>query len=339
MIKFFTISIFLNYKKEVLFMKRLTFLLVIVLIFSFFLTSVALAKYPVKPVKIIVAFKAGGGTDTAARVIAKFAKKYFPKSFVIVNKPGAGGQIGFEALAFSKPDGYTIGFINTPHIISHYVSGKAKYKISDFKPICNVVTDPGVLAIRADEKRFSTLKGLVTYAKLHPGELSAATTGPGGDDSIALLLFMKQAGINIKDVPFSGSSGEKAALLGKHVDFAMVNVSQVLSLAKEGKVKMVAVMADKRLKALPDIPTFKELGYNVISDSSRGIAAPAGVSDEIINQLKEVFAKVIEDPDFIAQAKKSGLYIILNYMDSEQFSQYLKDLQERVEELYKENPW
>ncbi len=320
-------------------MKRFTLILVLILSFSLLFSVFAFAKYPVKPVKIIVAFKAGGGTDTAARVIAKYAKKYFPKPFIIVNKPGAGGQIGFEALAFSKPDGYTIGFINTPHIISHYVSGKAKYKLSDFKPICNVVTDPGVLAIRADEKRFTTLKGLVTYARLHPGELSAATTGPGGDDSIALLLLMKQAGIKVKDVPFSGSSGEKAALLGKHVDFAMVNVSQVWSLAKEGKVKMVAVMAEKRLKALPDVPTFKELGYNVISDSSRGIAAPAGVPDEIVKQLGEVFAKVIKDPEFIEQAKKSNLYIILNYMDSEQFAKYLKDLQGRIEELYKENPW
>ncbi len=318
-------------------MKKFTWLLVFVFALSLVFTGMAFAKYPVKPVKIIVAFKAGGGTDTAARVIAKFAKKYFPKPFVIVNKPGAGGQIGFEALAFSKPDGYTIGFINTPHIISHYVSGKAKYKLSDFKPICNVVTDPGVLAIRADEERFTTLKGLVTYARLHPGELSAATTGPGGDDSIALLLLMKQAGIKIKDVPFSGSSGEKAALLGKHVDFAMVNVSQVWSLANEGKVKMVAVMTEKRLPYLPNIPTFKELGYDVISDSSRGIAAPSGVPDEIIKKLEDVFAKVMKDPDFLAQAKKSKL--LLNYMDSEQFAKYLKDLQVRVEELYKENPW
>ena len=318
-------------------MKRFMLFLVAVLVFSLLFAGLAFAKYPVKPVKVIVAFKAGGGTDTAARVIAKFAKKYFPQPFVIINKPGAGGQIGFEALAFSRKDGYTIGFINTPHIISHYVSGKAKYKLTDFKTICNIVTDPGVLAIRADEKRFSTLKGLVTYAKIHPGELSAATTGPGGDDSIALFQLCKEAGIKIKDVPFSGSSGEKAALLGGHVDIGMVNVSQVWSLANEGKLKMVAVMTKDRLPYLPKLPTFKELGYAVYSDSSRGIAAPAGVPDNVVKTLEEVFAKVVKDPEFLAAAKKSKL--LLNYMDSAQFEAYLKDLTKVIKATYEKNPW
>ncbi len=316
--------------------KGLLFFVVAALVFS--LTAIGYAaKYPIKPVKIIVAFSAGGGTDTAARVMAKFAKKYFPQPFVVINKPGAGGQIGFEALAFSRKDGYTIGFINTPHVVSHYVSGRAKYKLSDFQPICNVVTDPGVLAVRANDNRFKTLKDIVEYAKKHPGKLSAATTGPGGDDSIALALFTDEANIKIKDVPFGGSSKEKAALLGGHVDIGMVNVSQIWSLVSAGKLRMIAVMTKKRLPYLPKIPTFKEFGYEVYSDSSRGIAAPKGIPEYAFKKLSETFAKVMKDPGFIKEAKK--IHLLLNYMDAKQFEEYLKAEEKLIRKVYKKHPW
>lgn len=318
-------------------MKKFIIFLTLILVFSFILTSVVFANYPVKPVKIIVPWDAGSGTDIAARAIAEVAKKYFPQPFVIINKPGAGGQIGFEELSLSKDDGYTVGWINTPHIMSHFISGKTKYNMTDFQPICNIVTDPGVLIIGADETRFSDLQSLIKYAKEHPNELSAATTGPGGDDSIALSQLNEQADISVKDVPFTGSATQKSAILGRHVDFMMGNVSQVWSLHKEGKLKMVAVMTPERLPYIPDIPMFKELGYEVYSDSSRGIAIPAGVSPDITKILEDAFNKAFHDSEFQAIAEKSLL--LLNYMDSTNFQKYLNNMTNFVKGIYDKNPW
>lgn len=294
------------------------------------------ADYPSKAVTTIVAFKAGGGTDTAARLIAKFAEKYFPQPLVVVNKPGAGGQIGFEALARAKKDGYTIGGLNTPHVVAHIASERARYTLDDFLPIANIVTDPGVLAVRADSP-FKTLEDVVKMAKEQPGAFTGATTGAGGDDFFALTLFNQAAGTDIREVPTKGSSGEKKELLGGHVDMAFMNVSQVQAEQEAGKVRFLAVMTKKRLADFPDLPTFIEKGFNITSDSSRGFAAPAGISEESYKMLVEAFQKVVQDPEFLAAAEKSRLR--LNFMGPGAYREYLEEQLAAVKKVYEKTPW
>lgn len=318
-------------------MKRsLALILVLSMALALSVGTAFAADYPAKAVTTIVAFNAGGGTDTAARLIAKFAEKYFPQPFVVINKPGAGGQIGFEALARAKKDGYTIGSLNTPHVVAHIASGRAGYTLDDFLPIANIVTDPGVLVVTADSP-FKTIEDVVKMAKEQPDHFIASTTGPGGDDFFALTLFNQAAAITLRGVPSKGSSGQKKELLGAHVDMAFMNVSQVQAEEEAGKVRFLAVMTKERLAGYPDVPTFIEKGYKVTSDSSRGFAAPAGISPEALNMLVEAFQKVVSDPEFLAAAEKARLP--LNFMAPAAYREYLDEQLAALKLVYEKTPW
>ena len=292
-------------------------------------------SYPSKPITLIVPSSAGGGTDTMARLFAEIAKDKIGQNFVIVNKSGAGGQIGFEAIAASKADGYTIGCAFTPHIGAHIAAGRAKYTLDSFKPLSNYVTDPGVLVVNADSK-FKTLDDVIAAEKAKSGSLTAATTGPGGDDFFALVSFNKAAGINIKEVPSKGSSEEKANILGGHVDLAFMNYSQIEANYKAGDARILAVMTPERLPYDQDLPTFKELGYNVLSDSSRGFIAPAGIPDAAYEKLVAVFAEVVKDPKFLEAAKGQ---LLLNYMGADDYSKYLNQVKDTAVSVFENNPW
>lgn len=299
------------------------------------LAGTAWAAYPEKPVTVIVPSNAGGGTDTMARLVAKFAEEYLGQPMVIVNKPGAGGQIGFESIARAKKDGYTIGCIYTPHVAAHVSAGRAKYTLDSFAPIANVVTDPGVLVVKADSP-FNTVEELIAFAKENPGKLNGSTSGPGGDDDFALRQFEKAAGISINAVPSKGSSGQKAAVMGGHVDLAFMNASQVEAQVDSGELRLLGIMTVKRRSYLPELPTFQEMGYEVYSDSSRGFAAPAGVPEDVMAKLMEVFDKVLNDPEFISASQGQLLLDILN---ADEYTMYLKNLQKTTDEAFKVAPW
>lgn len=221
------------------------------------------ADYPTKPVTIIVASNAGGGTDTMARLFAKFAEKYFPQPFVINNIDGAGGQRGFDALARAKKDGYTIGTLYTPHLTAHMSAKRAKYTLDDFAMLFNLVTDPGVLVVPASSP-FNSIQDIVDAEKAAPGTLTGSTSGPGSDDAFALAQFNEATGCTVKSVPSTGSSNAKATVMGGHVSMGFMNLSQIESNLKAGEVRILAMMTAKRHPNVPEIPTFTELGYKVI---------------------------------------------------------------------------
>ncbi len=293
------------------------------------------ADYPTKPITIIVPSSAGGGTDTMARLFAEIAKDKIGQAFVIVNKPGAGGQIGFEALATSKPDGYTIGALFTPHVASHLSAGRVKYTLDSFKPLANYVTDPGVLVCNVDSD-FNSIDDVIAAEKAKPGSLTGTTTGAGGDDFFALVSFNAAAGTNIKDVPSKGSSDQKVNILGGHVDLAFMNYSQIEANYKAGDARILAVMTPERLSYEPNIPTFTELGYDVTSDSSRGFAAPAGIPDQVYSILSDLFAEVVNDPAFLEIAQEQ---LLLNYMDPKDYGNYLESNVNTTNSVFSKSPW
>ena len=186
--------------------------------------GMAAAEYPERPIQMIVAYNPGGGTDVAARTLAPFIEKHLGNnaSITILNKPGAGGEVGFTTLAQSEPDGYTIGFINTPVLNTIPIERQARYTLDSFEPIGNVVYDPGVFVVLADSG-IKTLDDLVAAAKDRPGELTYATTGIGSDDHLAMLKFQRLTGTELQHVPFEGSAPARAALLGGHVDVGVIN--------------------------------------------------------------------------------------------------------------------
>ncbi|PIE54545.1 MAG: recombinase RecA [Dethiosulfovibrio peptidovorans] len=309
--------------------------IVLALCMTVVLGTGAWAAYPEKPVTIIVPSKAGGGTDTMARLVAQFIEPYLGQSMVIVNKPGAGGQIGFEAIARVKKDGYTIGCLYTPHVVAHISSGRAKYTLDSFAPLANVVTDPGVLVVKADSP-FATLKDVVDHAKANPGALTSSTSGPGGDDDFARRQFEEAAAIKLNAVPSKGSSGQKAALMGGHVDMAFMNASQVDAQVRSGELRILGIMTRKRRSYLAEIPTFLELGYNVLSDSSRGFAAPAGIPQAAMEKLLHAFNEVLKDPKFIKAAQGQ---LLLDVLDDKLYGQYLNELKQKTDAAFKTAPW
>jgi len=311
-------------------------LVVLVLCLAFGGSTAFAADYPTKPVTIIVASKAGGGTDTMARLFTKFAEKYFPQPFVINNMDGAGGQRGFDALARAKKDGYTIGTLYTPHLTAHMSAKRARYTLDDFAMLFNFVTDPGVLVVPASSP-FNSIQDIIDAEKAAPGTLTGTTSGPGGDDAFALAQFNETTGCTVKSVPATtGSSGAKATVMGGHVSMGFMNLSQVESNYRAGEVRILAMMTPKRHPNVPEIPTFTELGFKVISDSSRGFAAPAGIPEEALKVLVETFEKVIADAEFQAAAKEQ---LELNIMTPEEYRAYLEDLLVVTNKAYEKDPW
>ena len=236
-------------------------------------------SFPNRPVQLMVAFPAGGGTDIAARIVAAIAEKSLGQPIVVVNKGGAGGQVGWTELVRQKPDGYYIGFINLPatNTVILDPDRKAIFTEKDFTPIINQVLDPGVIWVRADSP-YKTLQDLLDAAKKSPNTIRAATTGILSDDHLAILMTEEAApGAVFRIVHLDGGATQFKEIMGGNVDVAFDNVGGVVRRVSSGEVRALAVMDDARSKFLPDVPTMKELGYpTVVSSSTRGIAGPEG---------------------------------------------------------------
>lgn len=298
----------------------------------------ARAEYPERPITMIVAYSAGGGTDIAARTIVPYIEKYLGNNatITVLNKPGAGGEVGFTELARSKPDGYTIGFINTPNLLTIPIQRKTRYSLEDLAPVANIIYDPGAFSVRPDSG-IKTLDELVKYAKENPGKVTYGTTGIGSDDHLAALAFERATGVKLKHVPFSGNADVRAAILGGHIMMASMNVSETVADAEAGNLVLLGQMAEQRWEGAPKVPTFKEQGYDIIMGSDRGIAAPAGVPEEALSKLSEAVQKAVQDPEFREKAKKQDL--ALSFQNTQQFQEHLKKVDATFEQLWKEQPW
>lgn len=286
-------------------------------------------KYPEKPIEIIVPFAPGGGTDLNARIIEKFAEKYLGTSVAVINKEGAGGQVGYELLAGAKPDGYTIGYINLPGMVRIAVDRKTKYDpLNSYEPIIMQVLEPKLVAVRKDAQ-WKTLKELIDYAKKNPGKLKAANNGPGSANELVMLAFATYAGIELTHIPYDGSGKMRAALLGGHVDMAPLGVSEFMT--DKEQLRPLAVFTPERVKELPDVPTAKEQGLDLDLSARRGLAAPKGTPQEIVKYLHDNLKKMWEDPEYIKMMEKAGATPL--YMGPEDFKKRIQEEQKMYLEI------
>lgn len=306
-------------------------------IFAFSATiGTALAAYPEKPIQVIVAFAPGGGTDTAARVLFRHVENHIGQKFAVINKPGAAGEIGFTAIANSKPDGYTIGFINPPTILLHPIQrgNKCRYTLDSFALIANIVMDPGVIVVKSD----SPIKDLKDFVAAAQGkELSMGYSGPGTAEARVLSKFEQDYGISLRKVPFDGSAPSVVSLLGGHVDACIMNISEIYSQYEDGSIRLLGVGSKERSSMAQDVPTFIEQGYNVLQVSYRGVAAPAGMDPDKIKVIEDAIEKTLKDPEFIKKAKE--MQLPLQYMDSKQYTEALKEMDSYYRSEWKTNPW
>ena len=285
------------------------------------------ADFPARPVQLMVAYPAGGSTDVAARIVAAIAEKQLGQTIVVVNRGGAGGQVGWTDMSRARPDGYYMGFINLPALNTVILDPerKAAFKADAFVPLINQVLDPGIIWIKADSP-YKSLKDLLEAAKRAPNKISAATTGILSDDHLAILMAEEAyPGAIFRIVHLEGGAAQLTAILGGHIDVAFDNVGSVYRRVRSGELRALAVMDTRRSSFLPEVPTTPELGFpTVISNSTRGIAVPKGTPAPIIKKLEQVFKKAMEDPEHVKKMEEAGL--ALKIMVGEEYAKYYREL-------------
>jgi tripartite-type tricarboxylate transporter receptor subunit TctC len=252
--------------------------------------------YPSKPIKIVVGFAPGGGSDFAARVIAQQLTERMKNQVIVENKPGAGSLIGAEYVIKSAPDGYTL--LLTP---ASYTVNPSVYKLSfdplnDITPIAQISKGPYVVAVHPSVPA-KTLKELVAYAKANPGKLSYASSGNGAHIHVATEYFLYTAGINIVHVPYKGTGPALNDTVGGQVQMIFGSVASALQYVKSGRLRPLAVTTPKRIAAAPDVPTVSESGYPGWEVTNwHGLVGPKGLPKDILQRLnKEVNGSVHSD--------------------------------------------
>lgn len=262
-----------------------------------------------RPIEVIVPYPPGGGVDSMARAVLPVLQKHLPGSrFVVVNRAGAGGQIGWEAAFNAAPDGYTLAATSVPALVTYPIERQTRYRTLEFSYIANVVDDPGGLFVTADSP-LRSLADVVAAAKARPGTLSYGSTGIGSDDHLLAIAFEEAAGITtpMNHAPFNGMAPEATALLGGHIDIGIFNMSESLALLRDGKIRGLGQAAARRWAQTPEVPTFREQGLDVISGAQRGFVGPPRLPADIQARLEEAFAKALADPQFVQDAERLGL--------------------------------
>ena len=244
-------------------------------------------QYPTKPITINVPWSPGGGTDRTARALAASLQELLGVQVGVVNKTGGGGVIGHKATADATPDGYTLGMVTVEITMMHWL-GLTDLTYRDYDPIALLINNPAGITIRANETRFQTYEELVQYIKDHPGELTATGTAAGGIWHLALIQWLLGLGLPVdavRWVPSKGASEGLQFLLAETVDICTCSPLEALPLAEQGKAKILAVMFDKRLSVLPDVPTLQELGVDVVVGGWAGLAGPRGLPNHVLAVL------------------------------------------------------
>lgn len=267
------------------------------------------AEYPERPVKVVVAFAAGGGADIVARMIFEKIGKDFGGSFIIENKGGAGGIIGTSTVARATPDGYTLLLGQSgPNAINQTLYEDLPYDVlKDFKPITQLTSYPYVIAVHP-KLAVNNIQELIEYAKKHPGDLSLSTAGVGSSAQLAAELFMREAGVKFTLVPYRGAGPALMDTVAGVVDMTFGDAASATSQAKAGGIKALAVTGAKRFPLLPDVPTVKESGLPGYEATAwHGIFAPAGTPVAITDKLGKAATKALAEPDVILKLQNSGL--------------------------------
>jgi tripartite-type tricarboxylate transporter receptor subunit TctC len=300
-------------------MKRICLLIIIVLTF-FIGMPLQAADFPEKEVQIIIPYAPGGATDLVFRSLAASTEKYLGKAVVIVNRAGGGGTIGVTEGAKARADGYTLTAAITPlTILPHQVKTAFTYK--DFEPIINVVRDPAMFLVRGDAP-WRDLKEFLNYAKMNPNAITVGNSGAGGGVHLIAMAFEKAAGVRFNHIPFSGGGPSVTALLGGHINAVSVSPPEGISQVQAGKLRIIALFADRRLDLFPQIPTVKEQGVNFSMGQWRGLVAPKGTPPAVIRKLHDAFKKGMDDPVFRKNAKDMAL--TLEHLDPKAFGRVME---------------
>ncbi len=280
--------------------------------------------YPTRPIRWIVPYAPGGGTDVIARPIALKMGEALGQPIVYENRGGGGGLIAGELVAKATPDGYTllVGSGNT-HTFPTLLYDKVSYDpVKDYAPITNFVEVPNMLVAHPSFP-VKTAQDIVSYGKAHPGKISWASSGNGAGGHLALVLFAQQAGIKVLHIPFKGAGPAVIAMLGGETDLLFANTGVFMGHVRAGKLRSIAIAAMDRLAIFPQVPTLNESGFvRFTSSTYYGLLAPAGTPRPIINKLHGEVVKIVKSPESLERLANVGAFVVANM--PEQFSEALR---------------
>jgi tripartite-type tricarboxylate transporter receptor subunit TctC len=298
-------------------------------------TGLAQAQgYPNQPIRLVVPWPPGGGVDTMARLIATPLGQRLGQSIVVENKPGAGGNIGTEQAARARPDGYTLlmGSISPNAVNVHLYSKLPFDPIKDFAPIAFVSSVPNILVVPAHAPA-STAQELIAQAKAEPGKLNYGSAGVGSSQHLAAIMLIAATRIDIVHVPYKGTAPAEADLVAGHVSL-MLDTTTCLPFVAGGKMKALAVASKARNPALPNVPTFDEVGVpNVYSSSWYGLMAPAGLPRELVERLNKEVNEILRTPEIRKRLTDLGAEI--NPGTPEDFAKFIASEIERYGDIVK----
>lgn len=309
--------------------RRLTLAAGLALAACAFGPQLALAgDYPDRPIELIVPFQAGGGTDAVARAFAVAAQKHFPKGVVVVNKAGASGGIGWNYMMNAKPDGYTLAMVTVEMVILPHLN-LFNRTYADVTPIAQLNADPAAVIVRTDSP-YQTIEELIAAARQEPGKLSMGTAGNGGIYDIAAASFEEKAKVQFNRIPYQGAAPSILSLLSNQLDAVTASPGEVAAHVAAGKLRILAVMADKRLDEFKSVPTLKERNVDLSIGTWRGIMGPKGLPPEVVKMLKTAVAEVSREPELQNTLKKLNLGYV--YADDTGF----KNVMAKDNQMFKE---
>jgi tripartite-type tricarboxylate transporter receptor subunit TctC len=286
--------------------------------------SMAADAFPSKPITAVVPMAAGGSSDLLARAIEKFWPKYSKQPLVVVNKPGGGGVVGTEGVVRSKPDGYTLylGYGSGHDVVMPSLQKMPYDPLKDLVPVSRVSIH-SVVIVTGAKSQFNSIKDIVAWSKKEGKPVTTAVSVKAGAVDLALTAFGKTAGVNIVTVPFSGGAEATTALAGGHLMIGGGHPSEVIPHIKAGRFKALAVALPQRDPTLPDVPTLRELGFDVATwGSIKGVAAPAGTPKEVVKYIDDNIKKICNDPEFLKLMASINQPVM--YLGSDDFGKFMK---------------
>ncbi|QHJ00444.1 tripartite tricarboxylate transporter substrate binding protein [Xylophilus rhododendri] len=287
------------------------------------------APLPEGPINFIIPVPPAGGTDLTFRALMEASRKHLDRTVVVLNLPGAGGAVGLSQAAIKPANGL---FLNsyTSEIFTLPVFQPLTFSGKDFRPIIMVNEDPACLVVSADSK-YDSLESFLAAARAAPGRISVGNSGFGNIWHLSAAAFANKAGVDLLQIPYNGSAPTVQALLGNFIEAFVASPPEVLPQVQAGKMRVIAVMADKRSAILPDVPTLKEKGIDLSIGTWRAIGGPAGMSDEVVKQLHDGFAKGMQEKSFTDFMSSRGLTI--RYMNTQEVSAFVAKERPQFEAL------
>lgn len=289
------------------------------------LSPAAHAAWPTDaPIEVIVGFAPGGTTDMMVRVLAPYVAKQLGDnaSLLVINRPGASGEISVSQVMRAKPDGYTLGIVNLPGYFFVPMLRKASYATKDLTLVARVVNDPTVMVTRKDAK-LTDLKQLVAQLKKEPASLSAGHNGVGTNGHLAMARLETSAGVKLNAIPYNGSAQQKTALAGNQLDIAFLAASEVPDPDNEATpMRLLAQFSKNKVERLKTIPTTYELGFPVEMTAERGFAAPNGLPAPVMARLQKAIEAAMKDPDYIKAARNDAPF--LSYLGGAEWTRQIE---------------